>query len=139
MSSSLYDDKLIEPDDERLSSNLADTKIFFDKICKFIETNYGDLKPEWKFYNKKSGWILKLISKKRNVLFIVPRQHYFRAAFSFSDRGVDLVFHSKLPEIIKKELVEARKYAEGRTIQIEIKNDVDCNNILELIHIKLST
>ena len=139
MSASLYDDDLIEPDDERLSSDLADTKIFFDKICNFIEVNYGNLKSEWKFYNKKSGWILKLISNKRNVLFIVPCDKYFRTAFTFGDKASDLIFNSALPGKIKKELVAARKYAEGRTIQIETKNDSDYINILELIRIKLST
>lgn len=139
MSASLYDDKLIVPNDKMLSNDLAETKIFFDEICKFIETNYGDLKPEWKFYNKKSGWILKLFYKKRNVLFIVPCKKYFKTAFTFGEKAADLVFNSELPETIRKELIEARKYAEGRTIQIKVKNVDDCTNILSLIQIKLST
>lgn len=72
MSASIFDDKLVEPDTKMLSMILGDTQKLYDKICEFIHDEYGDLRPEWKFYNQKSGWILKLFNKKRNVLFLVP-------------------------------------------------------------------
>ena len=139
MTASIFDDKLIKPNDKMLLSELATTKIYFDKICEFIKNEYGGLKPEWKYYNKKSGWILKLINKKRNVLFIVPCDKYFRAAFTFGDKAAEIVFNSKLPEKIKKELFETKKYAEGRTIQIDVKNENDLKSILSLIQIKLTS
>ena len=138
MAASLYDDKLIVPNDKMLVYDLAESKDYFDGICNFIKSEYGNLKPEWKFYNKKSGWILKLFNFKRNVLFIVPCDKYFRTAFTFGDKAADLVFNCELPEMIKKDLFEAKKYAEGRTIQIDVKNKSDFENILKLIQIKLS-
>lgn len=137
MSASIYTEKLVEPDDKMLTYDLAETKSHLDKIAGFIESEYGDFKPEWKFYNQKSGWILKMFSKKRNVLFIVPCDKYFRVAFTFGDKASDLIFNSKLPDSIKKDLFEAKKYAEGRTIQIEVKTENDLDNILKLIGIKL--
>jgi hypothetical protein len=94
--------------------------------------------PEWKFYNQKSGWILKMYTKKRNVLFVVPCDKYFRVAFTFGEKASDFVFKSKLPDSIKRNLFEAKKYAEGRTIQIEVKTVRDVDNILEMIKIKLT-
>ena len=44
MSASLYDDKLIQPDDKMLSKDLAEPNVFFEKVCEFIEQEYGDLK-----------------------------------------------------------------------------------------------
>lgn len=120
-----------------LTFDLAETKGYYDKIAEFIESEYGDFKPEWKFYNQKSGWIIKMFSKKRNVLFIVPCNKYFRVALTFGDKACDLIFSSKLPDMIKKDIYEAKKYAEGRTIQIEVKTTNDLDNILELIRIKL--
>jgi hypothetical protein len=137
MSASIYTEKLVEPDDKMLTYDLAETKDYLDKIAKFIESEYGNFKPEWKFYNQKSGWILKMFTKKRNVLFVVPCEKYFRAAFTFGDKASDLIFSSKLPDTIKKDLFEAKKYAEGRTIQIEVKTTNDLDNILELIRTKL--
>lgn len=137
MSASIYTEKLVEPDDRMLTYDLAETKSYYDKIGEFIESEYGDFKPEWKFYNQKSGWILKMFTKKRNVLFVVPCDKYFRVVFTFGDKASNLVLISKLPDFIKKELIEANKYAEGRTIQIEVKTQSDSDNVLELIKIKL--
>ena len=138
MTASIYDDKLIEPNNKMLSFDLENSITYFNRICKFIEVEYGDLKPEWKYYNKKSGWILILFNRKRNVLFIVPRKKYFRTAFTFGEKASDIIFNSELPEAIKKDLLETKKYAEGRTIQIDVKSENDLNNILNLIQIKLA-
>lgn len=137
MSASIYTEKFVEPDDKMLTYDLAESKSYLDKIAEFIESEYGDFRPEWKFYNQKSGWILKMFSKKRNVMFIVPCDKYFRVAFTFGGKASDLIFNSKLPDSLKKDLFEAKKYAEGRTIQIEVKTKNDLDNILEMIKIKL--
>jgi len=139
MSASIYSEKMVVPDDKMLSYDLAGSKKHFDKIAEFIESEYGDFKPEWKFYNTKSGWILKMFTKKRNVLFIVPCEKYFRTAFTFGNKAANLIFNSKLPESIKKDLFEAKKYAEGRTIQVEVRTEDDLYNTLEMIRIKLLT
>lgn len=78
-----------------------------------------------------------MFTGKRNVLFIVPCENYFRIAFTLGEKASDLVFTSSLPDSIKRDLFEAKKYAEGRTIQIEVKTEADLENILELIRIKL--
>lgn len=137
MAASIYTEKLVEPDDKMLIFDLAETKNYLDRIAYLIESEYGDFKPEWKFYSKKSGWILKMFTKKRNVLFIVPCEKYFRVAFTFGEKASDLIFNSELPDAIKKDLLMAKKYAEGRTIQIEVKLAYDLDNVLEMIRIKL--
>lgn len=137
MSASIYTDKLVKPTDLMLANDLGKSKTYLDRICAFIETEYGDLNPEWKYYNKKSGWVLKLFNKKRNVLFVIPCEQYFRAAFTFGGKASLLVFESDVSEDIKKQLHEAKKYAEGRTIQIEVQHESDCEQILDLINIKL--
>jgi hypothetical protein len=137
MAASIYTEKLVEPNDEMLTFDLAETKSYLDRIAEFIESEYGEFKPEWKFYNKKSGWILKMFTRKRNVLFIVPCEKYFRVAFTLGDKASDLIFNSELPDFIRKDLLMAKKYAEGRTIQIDVKSGSDFKTILELIKIKL--
>lgn len=51
-------------------------------------------------------------------------------------KAADLIFSSELPDFIKKELSEAKKYAEGRTLQIEVKTADDLDIILKMITIK---
>jgi len=57
--------------------------------------------------------------------------------FTFGDKAVDSVMISTLPDKIKEEFINTRKYREGRTIQIDIKSKTDLENILQLIKIKL--
>jgi hypothetical protein len=138
MAASIYKEKLVEPDDKMLTFDLAETKNYLDRISYFIGSEYGDFKPEWKYYNNKSGWILKMFTKKRNVLFVVPCNKYFRVAFTFGDKATDMILNSGLPVQIKDDLLMAKKYAEGRTIQLEVKEESDLDNILEMIRIKLA-
>jgi len=43
-----------------------------------------------------------MFTKKRNVLFVVPCDKYFRVAFTFGDKASDLIFSSELPDSIKR-------------------------------------
>ena len=137
MSNRNFSNKLIIPDEEMLASEIGETKKYFDQICRFIEEETGNLTPEWKHYGQKAGWALKLISKKRNLMFVGPEEGFFRIAFVFGDRAVEAIMKSSLPEAIKDELMNARKYAEGRGIRFEIRNESEMVSILQLIRIKI--
>lgn len=137
MAASIFDLKLVEPNERMLSVELKQTKKYFDEICFFLKEEYGDVRHEWKFYNNKSGWILKLINKRRNVLFVVPCSGYFRAVFTLGGKAVAGVITSKLPVDIKNKLLTSKKHTEGRTIQLDVKNKKQSENILQLIQIKL--
>ena len=138
MSESIFDNNLVIPDDKMLAAGLGSAQPLFDSICQFIEKEYNDLTPEWKFYNQKSGWILKLFNRKRNVLFIVPCRGYFRAAFTMGDKAVDEVIGSDLPDGIKEVVFTAKKYAEGRTFQLDVATNKDVKIIIQLVRIKLN-
>lgn len=138
MSANVYNEKMVQPDEKMLSYDLGETKAYLDTIAGFIASEYGNFKPEWKFYNQNTGWILKMLTKKRNVLFVVPCEGFFRIAFTFGDKAANLILSSELPDTIKQLLLDARKYAEGRTIVIDVKSESDMENILKMIRIKLT-
>jgi hypothetical protein len=132
-----FNNKQIMPDEAALAAEIGETKEVLDQICSFIEKETGQLTREWKHYGQKSGWTLKLLSKKRNLLFVGPEDGYFIIAFVFGDRAVEAVLKSQLPESIKNELMNARKYAEGRGIRFEIRDNSQLDSVLQLIRIKL--
>lgn len=138
MAGSIYSEKLVKPNDKMLACDLVDSKTYLDRLGSFIENEYGNFKPEWKFYNKKTGWILKMFTKKRNVLFVVPCDKYFRVAFVYGDKASNLIFNSDLPDLIKKDLSEAKRYMEGRIIELDVRTENDFENILKMVKIKLS-
>jgi signal transduction histidine kinase len=138
MSASIFTDKSIEPDDDRLISVLGESAKLWQEIKRCLEEKYGSLTPEWKFYGKTSGWLLKMLRKKRNLFFHLPLDGYFTIAFVFGDRALTAVEQSDLPLAIIDELRNARKYAEGRGIRIDVKSADDVENVLKLVDIKIS-
>jgi hypothetical protein len=59
-------------------------------------------------------------------------------AFAFGDKAVDDVQASSLPQSIKDELRNAKKYPEGRGIRLQVRNKTDVANIKTLVDTKLA-
>jgi len=67
----------------------------------------------WKHYCKKSGWILKLLLKKRNIFFFTPQEGYFRIVFVFGDKAVQHIENSELSQNIKDTIVLPKSMPRG--------------------------
>lgn len=127
-----------EPQDKDMEVALGATYPLFEKIVQYLVDTHKDIRPEWKQYSKKMGWQLKLFKGKRNILFVVPFEGSFIVYFVFGDKAVQQVMESDLPDAIKTELQNAKKYMEGRGINIPITNDTpNIDDIIKLIEIKL--
>lgn len=138
MSESAFDNKSIVPNTKALEEVLGESSEYWNDFRKHIEEKFGPLTDDWKFYNQKSGWILKVLKKKRNLFFMLPVENSLKITFVFGDRAVSVVEKSDLPEEIKNSLKEARKYMEGRGLQIEVKDLEDVMNINKLVEIKIN-
>ena len=125
------------PDEEMINETLGSNYAHLEAIRQFIAEEIGDTSEEWKFYGKKLGWTLKKFYKKRNLFFIGIYRGYFKISFVFGERAAENVFNSGISAALKKELSEARKYAEGRGISINVENDGYLDDIKELIRIKV--
>ncbi|MCG8607702.1 DUF3788 domain-containing protein [bacterium] len=83
MAESAFDDKTIQPDDQRLAAILGDSATLWEEIKKYLKDGYGETTEEWKFYGQKSGWILKTLRKKRNLFFFTPVEGCASRSHSF--------------------------------------------------------
>jgi hypothetical protein len=138
MSESIFDNKSIKPGTNELNEVLGSSSEYWNDFRRHIEAKFGPLTEDWKFYNQKSGWILKVLRKKSNLFFMIPVENYFKITFVFGEKAVSVVEKSDLPKEIIKTLKDARKYMEGRGIQIEVKDLKDVKNINELVEIKVN-
>ncbi len=127
-----------QPDDITLKAVLGPSYTLWEELKNIITTEYGNVTEEWKFYGAKSGWTLKLLLKKRNLFFMGPYEKYFIIAFVFGDKAVAEVEKSDLPAVLIKELVSAKKYAEGRGLRLEIRKKSDVKNVLKLTGFKIN-
>ena len=137
MEENVFYDKSVKPDDKSLVEILGETGIFWEAIKKHLKDEYSDVNEEWKFYNQKSGWIFKLIRKKRAIFYLTPFEGYFRLTFWMGDKAVAEVEKSDLSENIINTLKNAKKYREGRSIQIYVRLPEDFENVRKLIAIKV--
>ena len=137
MSASVFDDKSVKPDSQSFLKAIGKTAKLWQKMRTNLEDEHGELIEDWKHYGQKTGWLLKVLRKKRNLFFCIPLDGYFRIAFTFGDNAVAAVESSDLPEAIKSELRNARKYAEGRGVRIDVKSARDVDNVLALAEIKV--
>ena len=138
MSVSVFEDKAIMLDNKMLAKALGKSNRLWQDIKKHLKAEYGELIEEWKFYGQKSGWILKMLRKKRNLFFFVPIKDSFQVSFIFGDKAVAAVEKSDLPKKLITELKDARKYAEGRGLRIDVKSSADVENIKKLVEIKVN-
>ncbi len=133
-----FTDKNIKPDDKSLAKVLGESNKLWNDLKRHLRESYGELIEEWKFYSPKYGWTLKLLKKKRNLFFFSPKPNALRVSFIFGDKAVSQIESSNLPDEMKTALRNARKYAEGRGLLIEVKSADEIDQIKKLVEIKLN-
>ena len=93
---------------------------------------------EWNFPGKKYGWSYRIKDKKRAIIYLLPREGFFKVAFVFGQKATNSILAENISDTIKTELNNARVYAEGRGIQIEIREHSNLRDVKKLIEIKLA-
>jgi len=119
MAVSIFDDKSVMPDDNMVADALAESFPLWVDLRNYVQENYPGVKGEWKFYGKSSGWVFKLLSKKRNLLFFIPKNECFRLRFGISEKVAPGIETMDVPDIIKEAVRIATPYTEGRSIDLD--------------------
>ncbi len=118
----VFNDKAAVPDGNSCLKALGKSGKYWGEIRNSAEESFGPLTEEWMYYGPKFGWTMKLLSKKRNLLFFVAMKGSFGVAFVFGDKAVAAIEKSGLPKKLIVELRNAAKYVEGRGLRLEIKD-----------------
>lgn len=134
---SIFMNKSIQPTEQDLADKLGSTFSVWSELKSYLNDTLKTPAEEWNYPGKKYGWSFRMKSKKRNIIYFLPRDGYFKVAFVFGQKASDKVMESEVNEKIKAELNEAKVYAEGRGIRIAVKNDEILNDIKTLIQIKI--
>ncbi len=139
MEQSIFMNSANLPSEEDLHEALSSTASLWQEITGFVFQKYPETIQEWKYPGKKFGWSYRLKDKKRVIIYLLPRDGYFMAAFVFGHKATEKIMNSTISETIKEELNKARVYAEGRGIRIEVKESTILDDIKKLIEIKISS
>jgi hypothetical protein len=134
---SIFPDKAIKPTDLDVAKELGASYELWQKIYDFVFSKYPDGLAEWNYPGKKYGWSFRIKDKKRAIIYFLPRAGYFKVAFVFGDKALSEILESSISSNIKDELVQAKKYAEGRGVRIDVNDESILADIQQLVEIKL--
>jgi hypothetical protein len=134
---SIFPEKDAMPTEEELAGSLDLTYELWKRIQELVLLKYPDGLAEWNYPGKKYGWNYRIKDKKRAIIYLLPRERYFKVAFVFGDKAMKEILDSPVSDFIKDELIQAKKYAEGRGISMDVKHVSIIPDITQLIEIKL--
>ncbi len=134
---SIFDDKAAIPDDTDLSEKLGPAFALWVQLREYVMSRYPKGIAEWNYPGRKYGWSFRIKDRKRAIIYFLPREEYFKVAFVFGQRAYEAVLAEKISPGIKQELEQARVYAEGRGIRIDVADHLIISDIMKLVDIKL--
>ena len=124
------------PTKTELAAAIGGTDVLWDGIVDAIGKKFQPLAPEWKPSKLTFGWLHLLKHKKRVLLYLFPDGGRLMVSIVLGERAVALALNSDLPEAIKKLIVEARPYVEGRGIRFPVQSAADIATVSTLVDIK---
>lgn len=126
-----------KPTENELSTELGPAKPLWDQLLADLAEQHESALHEWNSYSPKAGWSLKVKHCTRTTLYLSPCRHCFRASFALGDKAVKAALKSDLPASILKIIREAKRYAEGTAVRVEVKTAKDLPIIRKLAVFKL--
>jgi hypothetical protein len=131
-------DKPKPPTAAELTTALGPAKALWDQLLAGLADEHNLTVQEWNSYSRKAGWSLRLKLKDRNILYLTPCRGCFFVSFVLGDKAVEAARQSRLPQSVIKIINEAKRYAEGTGVRMEMKKPKDIEIAKQLAAIKLA-
>ncbi len=125
------------PTGKELSAALGPARALWDHMLTELAAELKLTTTEWNTYSLKAGWSLRVKRGDRIILYLTPFQGCFRASFALSEKAVQAAKTSRLPKPVLKIIEEAKKYAEGTAVRIDVNNVEDIHVVKKLAKAKL--
>lgn len=137
MALSFFTDPSGTPDNKALEAALSTSFSWWNEIKDFVFQQYPKAAEEWKHSGKSFGWGFRLKDTKRVIVYLTPADGFFLFSVVLGEKATKEVICSDISEDVKKTLREAKVYAEGRGIRLEIKSPKMVSDLKKLVLIKL--
>ncbi len=126
-----------QPTEAELASALGESRVLWQGLVADLRRELKLDAEEWNSYSVKAGWALRLKLKKRNILYLSPSIGCFLVSVGLGDKAVAAARTCKLPPGVLKMISEAKRYAEGTAIRIEVRATEDVGVVKTLAKIKI--
>ena len=126
------------PDDAALAEALGPAKSVWDQLVAVLATDHGIDSSYWKSYSRKSGWVFRVLRKKRTIVWLTPSQNCFRASFILGDKAMQAINDGHPSRRVKEATQDAVKYSEGTGLTLEVADGKAIPDVLRLTAIKIA-
>jgi hypothetical protein len=131
-------EKLDPPTDKDVKRELAAVKPLWDELITVVAKQHGVDVGEWNSYSKKAGWALKLKRGDRTIVYLSPGNGAFLASFALGEKALISARKSGLSPTVLKLLRDAKRYAEGTAVRIEVRKQEDIETVRKLVAAKIA-
>lgn len=125
------------PTDKAVALALGATLPLWRQLVSELKRDLNIDVVEWHSGSVKYGWSLRLQRKKRNIVYLSPRFGSFVAAFVIGDKAVAVARKSRLSPDVLRTIAEAKRYAEGTPVRIDVSKPDDLEAVKMLAGIKV--
>ncbi len=129
-------DPTIQPTDELIFGIIGENSVYWEKLVDYLYEKHLNITEEWRFYNDGKSWLYKAVRKKQTLYWIGVIKDTFRVTFWFGDKAEPVIIESTLPDSIKEDFKNAKRYGQLRAISIEVRSDDDFTNVVKLLELK---
>ncbi len=109
-------DKSVKPNDDIIFGIIGEKILLWQEIIKYLNNHYKDISEQWNYYNDGKSWLYRTLKKKKTIFWIGVQKDTFRISFWFGEKAGSLILQSDLPENVKKDYINARRFKIGRAI-----------------------
>jgi hypothetical protein len=127
-----------QPTESELAAELGAAKPHWDRLLADLATDLKLTLREWHSYSRQAGWAVRLKLKQRNVVYLSPHRGCFTASFALGDKALKAARASGLPPSVIAIIDQAKRYAEGTAVRIEVRATKDLAAVKKLAEIKLA-
>ncbi len=125
------------PSEKELSAVLGKSYALWKDLVADLKRDLSLDMEEWKTYSIKVGWSLRLLRKKRNIIYLGPRADHFLASFILGDRAITATAKLDLPGNVRDLIATAKRYPEGTAVRIEVHTPKDVDAVKALAKVKV--
>jgi hypothetical protein len=137
MALSCFDDRAARPSEAEVRAALGPSGDLWFALIGHLSAQAPPILEEWAFSGAQYGWSLRLVHKKRRILYLIPQTAGFLVGVVLGDKAVAAANASSLPKSVLEEINGAKRYAEGRGVRLRVISPRDLVAIKTLADIKL--
>jgi len=126
------------PTDDVIYSCIGKRKALWISFFDMLRERHLDFGQEWRYYNDGKNWLMKVTRKSRTIFWLSVWKNVFKITFYLSDKAEEAIDQSDIPDDLKEEFKNGKRYGKirGLTIVFRKKKDIEYADSLIAIRLK---